>query len=439
METEWRIARAQLRERLQDHPKSSASELAEQMKYSVSWVHKWRKRLAKVAAEDEQVLNGQSHRPKNPVQRISEAMENRIIGLREALSEQYNRKVGARTIIAYLKREGDSAGDKIPTSTATVWRILRRRQYILPPIKAPERKPFDRPEAGLEWEIDFCTAANVSPEAPDKHQNALEVFSVIDRGSSANIDSQPSVQFDAEKTLSTMAEIFRQHGLPRSVIYDRDPRLVGSQSTDGFPSAFTRFLLCLGCAAEILPPQRPDLKPFVERFQRTLKEECLSKYQPETTSHAHEVLQDYCRWYNQERPHPGQGNHDQPPILQFSPTFKLPALPETVDPDAWLSSFHQRRFRRHVDSRGAVQLWKHTYYIGRAYINQRVSIQLDAIHRVLNVEIAHQRIRQIPLKGLLGHRLEYKDFLGLMCDEARSEWKTFLWRQRMKTWPKRTA
>lgn len=63
METEWRIARTRLRELLQDNSQASHRELAEATGYSVSWVRKWRKRLAQAPPGAEQVLNGQSHRP----------------------------------------------------------------------------------------------------------------------------------------------------------------------------------------------------------------------------------------------------------------------------------------------------------------------------------------------------------------------------------------
>lgn len=431
METEWRIARGQLRELLVETPSAHPRELAAQLGYSVGWVRKWRKRLTQTNSQDEQVLCCQSHRPKHLVRQLAAQVENRILDLRVTLSEQYHRKVGARTIAAYLRREAtEQTGTRAPCSS-TIWRILRRRQVILVPPPVSQHS-FVRPDPGLHWEIDFCTVTPRTSEAPDKHQNGLEVFNVVDRGSSANITSLPSAHFDAELALLSMAATLQQHGVPLSITLDRDPRFVGSQSTDGFPSAFTRFLLCLGCAVDILPPRRPDLKPFVERFQRTLKQECLNKHRPTTATEATTYLQPYCQWYNTERPHQGRGNLEQPPHLRLVDRAPLAILPETVDPDAWLSHFHNRHYRRHVDSRGSIQLWKATYYVGKAYANQTVLVQLDAPLRAVHVEIGKVRIKTIPLKGLLGHALDYQAFLGYMSDEARSDWKDYLWRQRVK-------
>ncbi len=320
-----------------------------------------------------------------------------------------------------------------------MWRILRRRQYILLPTRR-EKQPIERPAPGLDWEIDFCTASTLSPEAPEKKQKALEVFNGVDRGSSANIDSQPSAQFDAEQALLAMAATLQKQGIPRCIRSDREPRLVGSQATDGFPSAFTRYLLCVGCAVDILPPRRPDLKPFVERFQRTLKEECLEKHHPATAAEATPDLQPYCQGYNLDRPHQGKDLHDQPPQQRLAQAPGLPRLPDQVDPDAWLQHYDKKYYRRHVDSKGNIQLWKSTYYIGLAYTNQTILVRLDAPPRLIHSEVGNALIKSIPLKGLYGQILDYQDFLGLMSDEARSEWKDYLWRQRLKAaTPSRTG
>jgi hypothetical protein len=437
METEWRIGRARLRELLQENGQACHGELAQQLGYSVAWVRKWRKRLAQAAPDDDQVLLGESHRPKHIPRRVREQVEERIVALRETLSEQYNRTVGARTIATYLKREAAQWEGVVPASSATIWRILRKRQYILEPTPR-DKHPLTRPEPGVHWEIDFCTAAKVSPEAPDKQHNGLEVFNVVDRGSSASIDSQPSAQYDAEHALLSMAATLHKQGVPRCVSYDRDPRFVGSQATDGYPSAFTRYLLCVGASVDILPPRRPDLKPYVERFQRTLKEECLRKHHPQTAAEAETHLQPYCQWYNRDRPHQGRELHNQPPGQRLSQASLLPRLPETVDPDAWLAFYDKRCYRRHVDSSGTIQLWKYSYYIGLAYTNQTILVRLDAPQRQIHIEIGKTLIKSIPLKGLSGQRVDYQDFLGLMCDEARSQWKDYLWRQRLKTSPKPT-
>jgi hypothetical protein len=67
---------------------------------------------------------------------------------------------------------------------------------------------------------------------------------------------------------------------------DRDPRWIGGQMMRDFPSALLRTLLCLGVEPVICPPKRPDKNPFVERYNRSYKYECILVHRPEPTGYA---------------------------------------------------------------------------------------------------------------------------------------------------------
>ncbi len=88
MDTEWRVARARLRDLLREKGQASHRELAELLGYSIGWVRKWRKRLGQAPPDDEQIILGQSHRPKHIPHQVSPAVEERIIERRVTLSEQ---------------------------------------------------------------------------------------------------------------------------------------------------------------------------------------------------------------------------------------------------------------------------------------------------------------------------------------------------------------
>jgi hypothetical protein len=271
-------------------------------------------------------------------------------------------------------------------------------------------QPLVRLAPGQHWEIDYCTIAPKTEDVPDKQQNGLEVLNIVDQGTSAVIDSQAAADYDAETTLTTVARMLAVNGVPLSLTFDRDPRLVGTNTADPFPSPFLRFLWCVGCEPEVLPPRRPDLKPFVERYQRTLKEDCISYHRPATAQAANEALATYSHWYNYERPHQGRGNNLQAPAKRLpSPSARLP-LPETVDPDAWLTHYEERYFRRQVDSRGCIQLWKYDYYVGLAYAGQRCALHLDTRARSKQVEFHGKPLKSLPF--LYGRMLPYDEFLG---------------------------
>jgi transposase len=268
METEWIVDRTRLWALLEQQPSLSTAKLAQQLKRSPAWVRKWRRRLRETTADDPQRFHSRSRRPQTSPYQISERVEARIVALRDTLPEQYHRKVGGKTILYHLHQQQDLAQERLPRSSSTVWRILDRHHRLL--RRNPQvHLPMVRPEPMQVWEVDFCDVPSAIAPPDGRQAHAVEVFNVLDRGTSWCVDLQASDHYDAEYTLLATAQTLLLNGLPRTLICDRDPRLVSSWTSDDFPSAWMRFLLCLGVDVQVLPPHRPDLKPVVERFIRT--------------------------------------------------------------------------------------------------------------------------------------------------------------------------
>jgi Integrase core domain len=274
-----------------------------------------------------------------------------VLALRDGLKALYHRVVGPYPILYQLHHDPllHAQGDYLPRSTHTVGQILKASGRI--PTRVREHVPLPRPAPLSEWEFDFGLT-NLGME------HGLECAVTVDTGTSFLIDTQTAERYQAERALAAMARLFLLHGLPQRLRFDRDTRLVGSWRNDGYPSAFVRFLLCLGVEPAICPPQRPDLKPFVERGIRTLKHEWLLEQRPANLPQADEVLTTYRVFYNTERANQALSCQNQPPAVAFPDLPPLPPLPSQVDPDRWLSAYHGRLFRRQVAANGNVMVDK---------------------------------------------------------------------------------
>lgn len=233
-----------------------------------------------------------------------------------------------------------------------------------------------------------------------------------------------------------MTQIFLIKGLPDIITMDRDPRFIGGWQRDDFPSGFMRFLMCLDIRLDICPPRRPDLKPFVERVHRTIQEECIHIKHPETLSNACDLLMSYRIVYNSVRPHQGSACGNQPPYRAFPKLPHLRSLPDSIDLDRWLHKLHRRSFRRRVQANGSVKVDKRSYYVGRHLRGQSVNLRINADTQVFDVMQKRQVIKSIPIKGLYHTTLEFEDYLKLICQEARTEWRQTkrLVRKRRITW-----
>lgn len=115
----------------------------------------------------------------------------------------------------------------------------------------------------------------------------------------------------------SLATTVQTIGLPDVVTCDRDSRFVGGTHAEDAPSPFVRFWLCLGVTVTILPPRRPDLNAFVERYHRSYEEECLQVYRPADLEAVKTVTARFLHHYNEERPHQGRSCNNQPPLKAF--------------------------------------------------------------------------------------------------------------------------
>lgn len=413
METEWMMARMHLYELVQAHPAWSVKQLATQLGYSESWVKKWKKRFRQASGKTPRLFCSQSRAPKTHGRQTPPVVVEAILSLRDELKWVYTRTVGPKVILYHLQHDPAwaSLGQPIPRSTHTLWRILKAAGRI--PHVRRERQPVMPTPPLEEWELDFGVSASLIAEG-------LEFLTVVDRGTSILVDTLPRTGYHADTALRAIAQVLLVHGCPARLRFDRDVRFVGSWTTDGYPSAWLRFLWCVGVEPIVCPPRRPDLKPFVERCIRTLKYECLYPQHPTSLPATEETLLAFRHFYNTDRPHQGRSCGNQPPYTAFPTLPTLPKLPDLVDPDRWLQHYHQRVFRRRVNASGTVMVDKYRYYLGRALAHQPVALQVDAQQQVLHLFAQGRLLKSLPIQGLQHVLLPFDDYLALMVEEARS-------------------
>ena len=219
-----------------------------------------------------------------------------------------------------------------------------------------------------------------------------------------------------------VVEALRTFGLPDVVGFDRDPRFVGSASGRDFPSPFVRFWHCLGVEVYICPPRRPDKNAFVERFHRSLGEECLDKHRPTDLGQVREVTAAYRQHYNEERPNQAITCGNRPPRVAFPQLPVRPAVPLWVDPDDWVLAVHGEHYARKVGPDGCVKLGGHRYYIQKDLAGKHVALEVDAPARELVVWHRKAAVKRLALKGLCQRLLAFDEYVDQLAEEARSEW-----------------
>jgi transposase InsO family protein len=418
MDEQAYVDRGKLRTLLQIHPDWSVRDYQQATKRSLSWVKKWKKRLSGTD-NDEHALRGQSRAPHRPPARISDVVVNRILDIRDHPPQNLKRTPGPKAILYYLHQDKQfAAQERLPHSTRTVWQILRKYGRIPHPVRNVH-EPVERPAPMSSWQVDFKDISTVPAEADGKQQHVVETLNVVDVGTSILVDCRVREDFTAETVLEVMADIVRQHGLPKMVTFDRDTRFIGSWSAQEFPSPFMRFWQTLGVQVNVCPPRRPDKNAFVERYHRTYNSECLQIHRPTDVFTTRQVTETFMHHYNVERPNQALSCGNKPPRTVFPDLPPLPSTPHQVDPTSWLQPLHLRPFARRVRPNGTIQLDNHVYYVKQALAGQTVIVKVDASTRELLISHHFTLLKRVPLQGLMTLPISFDDFVILSQNQAR--------------------
>jgi len=423
------VKRASLHWLAQQHPDWTRQELATALNKSLGWVKKWLKRLREAASDDVMALHARSRARKTPPASIASQtlVVQRILEMRENPPENLHRVPGPEAIIYYLHRDPElqKAGVRLPRSQTTVWKILRMFGCI---AKAPHRtsKPLSPKQPGEEAQFDVKDATTVSADPDGKRQHVAEIANFVDAGTSIWMSYTVGGDFDAETLLEVVAQFLREQGRPAMLTFDNDPRFVGSPTGRDFPSAMVRFLLCVGVEPHVCPPHRPDKNAYVERFHRTLGEECLSVQRPGTLEQVKEVTESFLHHYNEQRPHQGRSCGNQPPRVACPSFPKLPAVAETIDPDLWLERVNGQALVRKVQADASLTINHERYYLPRELAGHQVTCFINAPEKQFDIWQAGAHVKSVPIKGLCGKILPFEEYVSLMKEEARSEYRRYL-------------
>jgi len=175
-------------------------------------------------------------------------------------------------------------------------------------------------------------ATSVPADPEGKQQHMVEILNFVDAGTSTWLMAEARTDFHAETALEAVIGFLTRYGCPRCMTFDRDSRWVGSHSLRHFPSAFCRFLLCLGIQPNVCPPRRPDKHADVERLHRTLKQECLQICLPITLGEVREATAEFLQHYNHERPQEAKGLRQSAAAYGVPKLTSAPAATRTGQP-----------------------------------------------------------------------------------------------------------
>lgn len=306
-----------------------------------------------------------SRRPRTFPHAVAADVEDAVVALRKKLADE-GHECGATTIQWHLGH--DRRFKRRMPSVATVHRILVRRGFVLP---QPEKRPksswqrFEAPAPNEWWQIDFIewvTAVGL-----------VKVFNVLDDHSRVVCRSRAVVEATSEEAWTTFCQAAQRWGLPAGVLSDNG--LCFSGKLRGVEVLFEARLRDVGIRPFTGRPYHPQTTGKVERFQQTLKK--WLRRQDRRRAVARDLaelqarLDEFCRYYNEQRPHQGIGRVTPLSRWQANPASRpasepLPHPAPHSDPHAVT-----------VDDRGVIRVNELRISVGVQWAGRDATVIVD--------------------------------------------------------------
>ncbi len=356
----------------------SKAEVARAYGLSRRWVQKL---LVRYAEEAEAAFEPRSRRPHTSPRRIQADVEEEIIELRKHLAEE-GLDAGAATIAYHLGARHQAA-----PSTSTIWRVLKRRGFVV-------AQPHKRPRSAM---VRFCAEQpNERWQADITHWSLadgtdVEILNMVDDHSRLAVASEARSSFKAADVVATFGAAAATWGLPASLLTDNAAVFTGAYRGRGWV-ALERELVALGVALRHSRPYHPQTCGKVERFHQTLKKWLARRPRPATVAELGLQLEAFCSYYNDHRPHRA--------LDRRTPRAAFDARPRAGPRGVALELRHYRVRRDRVHATGAVTLRHnsrlHHIGLGRRYAGTPVLILVDELRvRVLGED--GELIRELTL------------------------------------------
>jgi putative transposase len=176
------------------------------------------------------------------------------------------------------------------------------------------RQPLVAP-SGLNgvWALDFMHDALYCGRP-------FRTLNVLDEGNREALGIEVGHAIPAERVVRVLEQLIAIHGRPAACRLDNGPEFTAQ--------VFTTWCEAQGIALLYIQPGKPDQNAFIERFNRTYRDEVLDAYVFDAIREVQTLTDDWLPTYNDDRPHDALGRI---PPTRFLP--RPPTLPESSN--AW--------------------------------------------------------------------------------------------------------
>ena len=282
----------------------SKSEVARDYEVSRWWVQQLVRRYETAGSA---AFTPRSRRPHTNPHAITAELEDKIVRLRKTL-DKAGFDAGAATITEHLAR--DPAVAKVP-ATSTIWRILKRRGFV---VAQPQKRPR------CSWKRFQAELPNQLWQADVTHwrladHTQVEILDILDDHSRVALASHARAVTTGPDVVDTFVAAFTRWGTPAGVLTDNAAIFTAKQRGEG-RTALEITLGELGIKHSRSRPYHPQTCGKVERYHQTLKKYLRAQPAAATLTALQHQIDAFLAYYNSTRPH--RALHRRTPVEAFN-------------------------------------------------------------------------------------------------------------------------
>jgi len=180
-----------------------------------------------------------------------------------------------------------------------VWRIykamkLNHKRRTKRRLPHREAATLDVPaEVNNTWSFDFMSDTLYSG-------TRYRVLNIIDEGVREALDIVVDTSITAPRVVRSLEQLKSQRGLPLAIRVDNGPEMTANVFADWCRENDVRI--------DYIQPGKPNQNAYIERFNRSYREEVLDPHIFSTLSQVRDISWAWLLSYNEERPHRSLGN-----------------------------------------------------------------------------------------------------------------------------------
>jgi putative transposase len=227
----------------------------------------------------------------------------------------------------------------------------------------------------------------------------FRTFNVVDDFNREALHIEVDTSINSQRLVRVFEQIKRDHGLPQVVRSDNGPEFLGE--------TFAHWLKANGVALQYIQPGKPNQNAFIERFNRTFREEVLDRHLFARLDDVREATHWWMIDYNEERSHDSLGG--MPPSNTATNTPKVLLLKCLLDGGAYDRAYGMQHLRIDYPPTVAISTDERAFFsaFGERLAQQRKAQGLTQVQLAEALGVSQQAVtayengqRRVPISLL---------------------------------------